>query len=71
MVGSVLVWVGVVLTAAGLLAIIGCIIAVRHAKRQGDAVLQERMRILVPANMAALFVSTLGLMAVIVGLVLR
>ncbi|MDO5603747.1 MAG: hypothetical protein Q4G25_01165 [Paracoccus sp. (in: a-proteobacteria)] len=69
--GQVLIWAGAVLTTAGLAAIIWCILTVRAARMQGEEALRARMQTVIPVNFAALAASTLGLMAVIIGIVLR
>ena len=68
-----LIWGGAVLTLAGVAALIWCILTVARARRAGldDAALHERMRRVVAVNMGALAASMLGLMAVVLGIMLR
>ncbi|MDO5658904.1 MAG: hypothetical protein Q4G36_11360 [Paracoccus sp. (in: a-proteobacteria)] len=68
-----LIWGGAALTLAGLIGIVWCIIAVTRAKRAGleGEAFQARMRGVVAVNMGALFLSMLGLMGVVAGLMLR
>ena len=67
-----IIWVGAVLSVIGLLGIGYSIVAVAKAKRAGlpDAELRARIAKILPLNLGALFVSMIGLMAVIVGVVL-
>jgi len=65
-----LIWTGAVLTLLGVFGLVFCIFAAARAKRSGleDDQMRSRLQQLVAWNMAALGVSALGLMAVIVGL---
>lgn len=65
-----LVWIGAVLTLAGVAGIFWCIVAVMRARRAGldDAALRARLQKVVTVNLAALGLSVLGLMTVIMGL---
>lgn len=65
--------VGVVLTLAGLAVLIWCIVRAIGLRRQAlpDAEARAALARLVPINLAALFLSALGLMTVVVGIVLR
>jgi hypothetical protein len=65
-----LVWIGAALSLAGLLGLMWCIAAVWKARRAGlpDEALRAAVRRVVPLNMAALMLSVLGLMMVILGL---
>lgn len=69
---SGLVWGGVALTLAGLVGIIWSAIQVARARKAGldDTALRDRMQRILPINIAALFLSMLGLGMVVVGLVL-
>ena len=66
------VWGGAALSAIGLFGIIYSIVAVTRAKRANlpDEELRARISKVLPINLAALFVSMIGLMAVIVGVML-
>lgn len=68
-----IIWAGAALTLAGLAALVWCIWTVTRARRQGldDAALRVRMRGVLAVNMAALAASTIGLMTVVVGIVLK
>ena len=67
-----LIWGGAALSLAGLLGLIWCILTVMRAKRQSqsDDELRAAVQRVLPWNLGALFVSVLGLMTVIVGVVL-
>ncbi|ETA53838.1 hypothetical protein [Ponticoccus alexandrii] len=67
-----LVWVGAALSLAGLLGLIWCIVTVWKARRSAadDEALRAIVRRVVPLNMAALGLSVLGLMMVILGIFL-
>lgn len=63
---------GAALSIFGLIGIVYSIVAVAKAKRAKleDAALRARLEKLLPINLGALFVSVIGLMLVIVGIVL-
>ncbi len=67
-----LVWIGAGLSAIGLAGIIYSIFAVTRAKRAGldDDSLRARLSKILPINIGALFLSMLGLMMVVVGVIL-
>ena len=67
-----MIWAGAILTLLGLIGIIYSIVQVARAKRANlsDEDMRARLGKLLPINIAALFVSTLGLMTVIVGIAL-
>lgn len=69
---AILVWVGAALTVAGFAGIVGTAIAVMRARKAGldDAALRSRLGAILPWNIGALFLSFLGLMAVVVGVIL-
>ncbi|MFP1643341.1 hypothetical protein [Pontitalea aquivivens] len=68
-----LIWTGAAVSVAGLAGIVWCILAVTRARRAGldDAALRARLQRVVAINLAALFVSVVGLMMVVIGVVLR
>jgi hypothetical protein len=70
---DIIIWIGAALSVVGLIGIIYSIIAVARAKRAGltDEELRARVSKVLPINLGALFVSVIGLMAVIVGVLLR
>ena len=67
-----LVWIGTALSLAGIGGLMWCIRAVAKARRAGldDAALRARLQQVVAWNLAALGVSALGLMLVVLGLFL-
>ena len=69
---EILIWIGSILSLLGLVGLFWCIKTVLRAKK--TAVSDEELRIslqkVVPFNMAALFLSAIGLMLVILGLML-
>lgn len=69
---EIVVWIGAALTVVGLVGIIYSIVTVVRAKRAGlpDTELRERLARILPVNLIALFVSMIGLMAVIIGVML-
>lgn len=66
------VWGGAALTTLGFIGIIYTILAVRKAKKVNlsDEELRTQVARILPINLGALFVSMIGLMAVIVGVLL-
>ncbi len=68
-----LIWVGAVVSFSGLVGLIWCIIKARQAKNaaSSDEELNATIRKLIPWNMGALFLSTIGLIIVILGIFLQ
>lgn len=69
---EIVIWIGAVLSLVGLTGIGYSIVTVIRAKRANlsDEELRARMSKVLPINLGALLVSTIGLMAVILGVVL-
>lgn len=67
-----LIWIGTALVLAGLLGLVWCVAAVFRARRAGlsDDALRARLRQAVVQNLAALALSTFGLVMVVVGVFL-
>jgi len=67
-----LIWGGAALTLTGVAGIAGTIIAVARARRAAsdDVALKDRLMRILPWNLAALLVSCLGLMCVVIGVIL-
>ena len=69
---EILIWIGSILSLLGLVGLFWCIKTVLRAKKTADS--DEELRIslqkVVPLNMAALFLSAIGLMLVILGILL-
>lgn len=63
---------GAVVTLAGVAGLVWCIVLVLRARRAGlaEAEMRARLQQLVALNLAALGVSALGLMLVVVGILL-
>jgi len=69
---EVLVAAGAVVTLAGLIGLVWCIFRVARGRRAGlnEDDLRSLMQKTVALNMGALFVSVIGLMMVVVGVLL-
>lgn len=69
---NALTWGGALVSLLGLGGIVLSILRVQAARKAGldDAALRARLQQLVGLNIAALFVSVLGLMLVVVGIML-
>ncbi|MFW2587822.1 hypothetical protein [Sagittula sp. SSi028] len=67
-----LIWVGVIMSVIGLVGLVLSIVRVWRARRAGltDDELRQAVQRAMPLNMGSLFLSTLGLMAVIMGIFL-
>ena len=67
-----MVLLGALVTLGGLGLLVYCIVAVSKAKKAGlpDKELRGKIQRVVAINLAALFISSIGLMMVIVGLFL-
>ncbi|WP_460274523.1 hypothetical protein [Celeribacter sp. ULVN23_4] len=67
-----IIWGGVVLTLIGVGLLVYCIVAAMKAKKLGgtDDEIRARLQKVVALNLAALFISALGLGAVTVGIIL-
>ena len=68
-----LIWGGAVVSFSGLVGLIWCIIKARQAQNaaNSDEELNAAIRKLIPWNMGALFLSTIGLTIVILGIFLQ
>ena len=67
-----LIWIGAVVTLLGLAGLVWCILKVRRAQSEGldDDAMKARLQSVVAVNMGALFLSAIGLMMVVVGILL-
>ena len=67
-----LIWIGALVTVLGLGALFWCILKVAAARRAGlpDADLRARLQRVVALNLGALFLSAIGLMMVVAGILL-
>lgn len=68
-----LVWTGAAITLIGCAGLILSIVLIARARAEGleDEAMRARIGKVIPVNLASLFVATIGLMTVIVGLFLR
>lgn len=69
---GILIWIGALITLMGLAGLIWCVISVQKARKEGleDAAMKARLQKVVTLNMGALFLSAIGLMMVVVGILL-
>jgi len=69
---EILIWTGSILSILGLVGLFWCIKTVLTAKKNAtsDEQLRDSLQKIVPLNMAALFLSAIGLMLVILGIIL-
>ncbi|AJE48102.1 hypothetical protein [Celeribacter indicus] len=67
-----LIWLGAVLTLAGIGLLVYCIVAAMKAKRLGgsEEEIRGRLQKVVALNMGALLISAIGLGAVTIGIIL-
>ncbi len=67
-----LIWGGALVTLLGVAGLMFVGLKVGSAKREtsNDEALRARIQGLVPLNLAALFISAIGLMMVVIGIVL-
>ena len=69
---ELLIWIGSLLSILGLVGLFWCIKTVLKAKKNAtsDEQLRDSLQQIVPLNMAALFLSAIGLILVILGIIL-
>ena len=69
---ELLIWIGTILSIFGLFGLFWCIKTVLKAKKlaKSDDELRGSLRKAAPLNMASLFLSAIGLMLVILGIML-
>ena len=67
-----LIWIGSIVVLIGVTAVIWCILTVRNAQKSDltDAEIRLVLAQVLPKNIAALFVSMIGLMIVVVAILL-
>lgn len=67
-----LIWIGALVTLLGLAGLIYCILKVQAARKKGldDNALKAELQKVVGINLGALFLSAIGLMMVVVGILL-
>jgi len=71
--GEWLIWIGAAVTLIGVAGLVACVMMVLRLRRAGldEDALRRGLQKGVMWNMAALFVSVIGLMMVILGITLR
>ena len=69
---ELLIWIGSILSILGLFGLFWCIKTVLKAKKSAvsDEELRSSLQKVVPLNMASLFLSAIGLMLIILGIML-
>ena len=69
---GILIWIGALITLAGLAGLIWCVVSVQRARKEGleDDAMKARLQQVVTLNMGALFLSAIGLMMVVIGIFL-
>ena len=69
---EILIWTGAVVSLVGLAGLILCIVRVWKARNAGlsDQDLRDSIQKVVPLNMGSLFLSAIGLMLVVLGILL-
>jgi hypothetical protein len=69
---DMLIWIGAVVTLAGVALLLWCILAIARARKAGlpDAELRTKLQRVVVLNFGALLLSAIGLMMVVLGIVL-
>ncbi|WP_424987794.1 hypothetical protein [Microbulbifer sp. S227A] len=67
-----MVWIGAAVSLAGLVGLIWCILRVAKARRAklSDDEMRAMLQSVLPLNIGALFLSVIGLMLVVVGVIL-
>ncbi|MCZ4352975.1 hypothetical protein O4H61_10665 [Roseovarius aestuarii] len=69
---DILIWAGAALSIAGLIGLMWCIIRVWKARNAGldNDAMRAVVQSVVPINAATLFLSVIGLMMVVIGILL-
>jgi len=69
---EMMIWVGAVISLVGLAGILWCIARVARARRvkPDDETMRAVLQSVIPLNMGALFLSVIGLMLVVIGVML-
>ncbi|PTE19912.1 hypothetical protein C5F48_20380 [Cereibacter changlensis JA139] len=67
-----LIWIGAAISLAGVAGLVWCIVLAMQARKAGleEEAMHARLQRVVTLNMAALGISALGLMCVVVGILL-
>ncbi len=69
---TMVIWAGAAVTLIGVATLVWCVLMAMRARREGltGAAMQARLQRVVAWNMAALAISGIGLMLVVVGVIL-
>ncbi len=69
---EIMIWAGAALSLCGLAGLVWCILRVARARRArlAEEDMRATLQAVLPLNMAALFVSVIGLMLVVLGIIL-
>ncbi len=69
---EMLIWIGALISLIGVAGLVWCVLAAARARRENldDGPMKSRLQMLVAWNMAALAVSAIGLMMVVIGILL-
>ena len=69
---EILIWIGGAICLVGIAGQIWCVVTVWKTRKAGldDAAMRASLQKVVPVNMAALFISAIGLMLVVLGIIL-
>ncbi|MBT8418735.1 MAG: hypothetical protein KJO42_14965 [Silicimonas sp.] len=67
-----LIWIGAIVSLIGIAGLIWCVLIALKARRAGldEAAMKARLQKVVAINMGALFLSAIGLMMVVIGILL-
>ena len=70
---EILIWSGATVSVVGLAGLVLCILRVWRARRAklDDTAMRAVLKKVLPLNTAALFLSMIGLMMVVIGILLR
>lgn len=69
---AAMIWPGALVTLLGLLGLVWCVLKVAQARKKGleAEAMKQLLQRMVAINMIALFLSVIGLMMVVVGILL-
>ncbi len=69
---DIMIWIGAAVSVMGLAGLVWCIIRVSRARRAelSEDELRAVVQSVLPLNMGALFLSVIGLMLVVIGIML-
>lgn len=70
---EILIWCGAGVSLLGLCGLLWCVARVWRARRAGldDGAMRDVLKQVLPVNAGALFLSVIGLMMVVLGIMLR